>query len=256
MKHMIKNIICITLALSLCLSGLAFSAAAGDYDTPIIPINPGHKHSFVGRVTTEPSCTAAGVKTFTCSCGKGTYTEPVSALGHNYKEEVVAPTYKAGGYTLHTCTRCGNNYKDSFTDRISLYYIVSCLAKKESTLVFKNETNQYIISSNNGHFVINDLDEGNYRVYVKEKNCLTVLIEEYHTNAIPHFVDNEIVLPRGDVNGDSNIDIADISLLLQSDVFGTTNAEYDLNGDGIIDIADLSVSLCVDNYGKSSAEIV
>ena len=44
-----------------------------------------HSHSYDdGVVTTEPTCTQPGVKTFTCSGCNGTYTEEVAALGHSY----------------------------------------------------------------------------------------------------------------------------------------------------------------------------
>ena len=68
-----------------------------------------------GVVTTEPTCTEAGVKTFTCTvCGE-TYTEPVDALGHNYEDtETIEPTCTEPGYTVRTCSRCGdtNNYNE------------------------------------------------------------------------------------------------------------------------------------------------
>lgn len=34
---------------------------------------------------------------------------------HSYQETVVAPTYAAEGYTLHTCSSCGDSYKDNYT---------------------------------------------------------------------------------------------------------------------------------------------
>ena len=37
---------------------------------------------------------------------------------HSYTEEIIAPTCTAQGYTLHTCS-CGNNYKDTYTEKIS-----------------------------------------------------------------------------------------------------------------------------------------
>ena len=46
----------------------------------------GHKWN-EGKITTEPTCTEEGVKTFQCMvCGK-TKTEKVSALGHNWNED-------------------------------------------------------------------------------------------------------------------------------------------------------------------------
>lgn len=73
--------------------------------------------------TLAPTCTAEGLKERVCSICEETAeghteTEAIPALGHTYEAEVVAPTYEAGGYTLHTCAACGDNYKDSFTDML------------------------------------------------------------------------------------------------------------------------------------------
>ena len=71
-----------------------------------------------GEVTTAPSCTEAGVKTFTCTvCGE-TRTEPVEALGHDYKAVVTAPTCTEQGYTTHTCSRCNESYVDTYVDTL------------------------------------------------------------------------------------------------------------------------------------------
>lgn len=45
----------------------------------------------------------------------------------------------------------------------------------------------------------------------------------------------------GDINGDGNIDILDLSTLLSN--WGTSNASSDLNGDGVVGILDLSTLL-------------
>ena len=42
-----------------------------------------HTHSYTSSVTTAASCTAAGVRTYSCSCGNS-YTEAIAALGHSY----------------------------------------------------------------------------------------------------------------------------------------------------------------------------
>lgn len=53
-----------------------------------------HTHTWdAGVVTKEATCTEAGVKTFTCSCG-ATYTEDIPAKGHNYNNGV--------------CSNCGD----------------------------------------------------------------------------------------------------------------------------------------------------
>ena len=109
-------------------------------------------HNYAGVITTQPTCTEAGVKTFTCSVCNDTYTEEVAALGHkltsveakaptcvddgyeayeycsacdyttyekedatghNHEAVVTAPTCTADGYTTYTCSVCGDTYTDN-----------------------------------------------------------------------------------------------------------------------------------------------
>ena len=74
-------------------------------------------HSFGSWTTTkEATCTDKGSKKRSCtSCGYSETAE-IAATGHNYTTKVVAPTCTAQGYTLHTCSKCGNNYKDTYTN--------------------------------------------------------------------------------------------------------------------------------------------
>lgn len=70
-------------------------------------------HNYTSNVTTEPTCAANGIRTYTCAHCKGTYTESIGKLNHNYNATVVSPTCTEDGYTTHTCTGCGESYKDS-----------------------------------------------------------------------------------------------------------------------------------------------
>lgn len=66
-----------------------------------------------GTVTTEPTETTPGVRTFTCAvCGQ-TRTETIPATGaHDYQfTRNVAPTCTTGGYDLYTCSGCGATEK-------------------------------------------------------------------------------------------------------------------------------------------------
>ena len=42
--------------------------------------------------------------------------EEIPALGHEYESVVTAPTCTRGGYTTHTCIRCGDSYVDSYVE--------------------------------------------------------------------------------------------------------------------------------------------
>lgn len=81
------------------------------YYTLTVNFTP-HSHSYTSTVTTQPSCTTTGVKTYTCSCDSS-YTEVMPALGHSYVEILTAPTCTAQGYTTHTCS-CGHSYVDTY----------------------------------------------------------------------------------------------------------------------------------------------
>ncbi len=74
-----------------------------------------HTHTYDdGVITTAPTCTVDGVKTYTCSGCGDTYTEPVPATGHTYDTGVIttAPTYTAKGVKTYTCSVCGNTYTE------------------------------------------------------------------------------------------------------------------------------------------------
>ena len=71
-----------------------------------------------GVVTTAPTETTPGVRTFTCSgCGQ-TRTETIPATGaHDYQfTKTVAPTCTDGGYDLYTCSGCGATERRNLTD--------------------------------------------------------------------------------------------------------------------------------------------
>lgn len=66
-----------------------------------------------GTVTTEPTETTPGVRTFTCAVCRATRTETIPATGaHDYQfTRNVAPTCTADGYDLYTCSGCGATEK-------------------------------------------------------------------------------------------------------------------------------------------------
>ena len=62
-----------------------------------------------GVITTEPTCTKDGVKTYTCKDCKITKTEVLKALGHDYSKEWTIDkkaTCLEEGSKSHHCTRC------------------------------------------------------------------------------------------------------------------------------------------------------
>ena len=78
-----------------------------------------------GVITTEPTCTTKGVKTFTCKNCKTTKTEEVNALGHDYSKEWTIDkeaTCTQEGSKSHHCTRCDSKADVTFIPKISHNY--------------------------------------------------------------------------------------------------------------------------------------
>lgn len=63
----------------------------------------GHVPGEAATCTTPQLCTKCGAVI-------------VNALGHDYQEEVTAPTCTEMGYTTYTCSSCGDTYKGDYTD--------------------------------------------------------------------------------------------------------------------------------------------
>ena len=81
-------------------------------------------------VTKQPTCTAEGTKTKTCTQCGATVTETIPKTSHKYADTVVAPTCAANGYTLHKCSVCGTSYKDSTTKATGHSYGNSVVTKQ------------------------------------------------------------------------------------------------------------------------------
>ena len=70
-----------------------------------------------------PTCTEIGWDEYdTCSRCDYTTKVEIPAPGHDYTEKVVKPTCGKGGYTLHTCKKCNDSYKDHQTKTLLHWY--------------------------------------------------------------------------------------------------------------------------------------
>ena len=116
-------------------------------------VKPAHTCEFVGVETKAPSCTEDGVMTYSCTCGEGTYTETIpalghtagaaadcenaqvctvcgaelaAALGHSYESaETKAPTCGEAGVMTYTCA-CGDSYTEEIAATGEHEYFSDC----------------------------------------------------------------------------------------------------------------------------------
>ncbi len=119
------------------------------------------KHSY-SSVVTSPTCTEGGYTTYVCECGASYTSDTKEKLGHSYseewerdenthwheatcghevrgsegphdyKEEVVSPTYERGGYTTYTCKTCGRTYQGNETPALTHTYSTEWKSDKKS----------------------------------------------------------------------------------------------------------------------------
>ena len=86
---------------------------------------PALKHNLVHHDAKAPTCTEIGWDEYDACQREGCdYTTKVEipAPGHDYTEKVVKPTCEKVGYTLHTCKKCNDSYKDHQTKTLLHWY--------------------------------------------------------------------------------------------------------------------------------------
>ena len=126
-------------AVSVCLKSAATCVAPAVYytncdycyhkgtDTYVDPYNgpDPNNHDLVHHDAKAPTCTEIGWNEYDACQREGCdYTTKVEipAPGHDYTEKVVKPTCGKGGYTLHTCKKCNDSYKDHQTKTLLHWY--------------------------------------------------------------------------------------------------------------------------------------
>lgn len=91
------------------------------------------------EVIKSATCTTAGTEKATCkNCGK-VETRIIKATGHTYKNMVVSPTTTQKGYTLHICAKCGNSYKDNYTNAKKLLQSITITEKPSKLQYYRND---------------------------------------------------------------------------------------------------------------------
>ena len=81
------------------------------------------EHTLEVTTVVAPTCTEQGYTVYTCTaCGDELKADFVPATGHSYEASVVAPTCEKDGYTNHVCSVCGDSYRDNYVDAAGHQY--------------------------------------------------------------------------------------------------------------------------------------
>lgn len=66
-------------------------------------------------IVKEATCTSEGQEARTCTVCGAKETCSIAKTVHKFTVKVIAPTFTKQGYDLHTCSECGDFYKDNYT---------------------------------------------------------------------------------------------------------------------------------------------
>ena len=213
-------------------------------------------HNYGSWTTTkEATCTEKGSKTRKCQTCGNTETSEIAATGHSYTTKVVAPTCTAQGYTLHTCSKCNNSYKDTYTNATGHNY-GSWTTTKEATCTEKGSKTRKCQSC--GYTEIDEIatTSHNYTIKVIEptekeqgytlhtcSGCGDNYITDY-TDPIGNIDPNmPSIHVSGDINNDGKVNMKDVTRLHQYvngwDVM-VDKSLIDVNGDGKVNMKDVT----------------
>lgn len=122
------------------------------------------------EITIQPKHNSSAAKKFTFT------------VSHEFEDAVVAPTYSADGYTLHTCVHCGYSYKDNYVDRYKtqlvgkVYYQtrssgteIRFIAEVDEQDIINAENGKYSVSLNNEETNTQEVTTAYYSFYSNGK---------------------------------------------------------------------------------------
>lgn len=94
-----------------------------------------HTHSYTSAITKQPTCTADGVKTFTCKCGD-TYTESIPAIDHKSSSWITDKPAAIGvsGSKHKACIVCGKVLETATIPALPRISLTSAAVKLSNTV--------------------------------------------------------------------------------------------------------------------------
>lgn len=97
------------------------------------------EHDYTSAVTTEPTCAAAGVRTYTCTICGDSYTEDIEKIAHTPEDVTEPATCTAKGRQYTKCSVCGETLSEA-VEIPALDHAYNAVVTKEPTCTDKGVT--------------------------------------------------------------------------------------------------------------------
>ncbi len=133
-----------------------------------------HEHTYTSVVTKRPTCTATGVRTYTCTTCGAKKTETIKKLAHSYKQYVTPATTSADGSITKKCTACGYSPSKSKIYKITSVSLSSTVFTYSGnnitpSVTVKNSKNNKLVKGKDYKVIYptNSVNVGRYSVKIQ-----------------------------------------------------------------------------------------
>ncbi len=133
-----------------------------------------HEHTYTSVVTKRPTCTATGVRTYTCTTCGAKKTETIKKLAHSYKQYVTPATTSADGSITKKCTACGYSSSKSKIYKITSVSLSSTVFTYSGnnitpSVTVKNSKNNKLVKGKDYKVIYptNSVNVGRYSVKIQ-----------------------------------------------------------------------------------------
>ena len=133
-----------------------------------------HEHTYTSVVTKQPTCTATGVRTYTCTTCGAKKTETINKLAHSYKQYVTPATTSADGSITKKCTACGYSSSKSKIYKITSVSLSSTVFTYSGnnitpSVTVKNSKNNKLVKGKDYKVIYptNSVNVGRYSVKIQ-----------------------------------------------------------------------------------------
>ena len=187
-----------------------------------------HVHNYTSAITTQPTCNAEGVKTYTCSICSHSYTEKIAKFSHSYSSAVTTqPTCNAEGVKTYTCSLCRHSYTEKIAKLPHSYKTVVTKAteKADGTIANTCEKCKYTASKTTIPKITNVQMTKTDLVYNGKKQTPAITVTDRTGKVLKNGTDYKVTYPKNR----KNVGVYTAKVTFKGNYTGTKSLTFRIN---------------------------